>query len=141
MTSAQNAYWTTGQVTKVTSGTADVNVDRNTTFQRWDGFGGCFNEMGWDALSVISADQVTNAIKLLFDARDGANFVYGRLPIGASDYAMSWYTLDDTARRLHDGELLHRARPGKADPVHQGGACRSSLTSISGRARGSCPRG
>ena len=37
-------------------------------------------------------------MKLLFDAQDGANFVYGRLPIGASDYAMSWYTLDDTAR-------------------------------------------
>ena len=53
--------------------------------------------MGWDALSVISADQVTTAIKLLFDARDGANFAYGRLPMGASDYATSWYTLDDTA--------------------------------------------
>jgi glucosylceramidase len=95
MTSGQNAYWMTGQVTKVTSGTADLNVDKNTTFQRWDGFGGCFNEMGWDALSVVSADQVTTAMKLLFDPTAGANFVYGRLPMGASDYAMSWYTLDD----------------------------------------------
>jgi glucosylceramidase len=97
MTSAANAYWTTGKVTKVTSGTADVNVDQNTKYQRWDGFGGCFNEMGWDALSVVSAADVTNAMKLLFDANDGANFVYGRLPLGASDYSMSWYTLDDTA--------------------------------------------
>jgi glucosylceramidase len=96
VTSAQNAYWVTGQVTQVTSGTADLNVDKGTTFQRWDGFGGCFNEMGWDALSVISADQVANAMKLLFDPRDGANFAYGRLPMGASDYATSWYTLDDT---------------------------------------------
>jgi glucosylceramidase len=97
MTSAQNAYWVTGQVTKVTTGTADLNVDKNTSFQRWDGFGGCFNEMGWDALSVISADQVTTAMKLLFDARDGANFAYGRRPMGASDYSTSWYTLDDTS--------------------------------------------
>ena len=96
MTSAQNAYWMTGTVTKVASGTADLNVDKNTTYQHWDGFGGCFNEMGWDALSVLSADQVTSAMKLLFDATDGANFVYGRLPMGASDYATSWYTLDDT---------------------------------------------
>jgi glucosylceramidase len=96
MTSAQNAYWTKGQVTKVTSGTADVNVDKNTTYQRWDGFGGTFNEMGWDALSVVSA-EIPNAIKYLFDAQDGANFVHGRIPLGASDYAMSWYTLDDTA--------------------------------------------
>jgi glucosylceramidase len=34
-------------------------------------------------------------MKLLFDATAGANFAYGRLPIGASDYATSWYTLDD----------------------------------------------
>ena len=53
--------------------------------------------MGWDALSVVSADRLTNALKLLFDAHDGANFVYGRIPVGASDYAMSWYTLADTA--------------------------------------------
>jgi glucosylceramidase len=97
ITSAQNAYWnTTGQVTKVTSGTADVNVDKNTTYQRWDGFGGTFNEMGWDALSVISS-EIPTVMKLLYDAREGANFVYGRLPLGASDYSMSWYTLDDTA--------------------------------------------
>jgi glucosylceramidase len=97
MTSGQGAYWTPGQVTKVASGTADLNVDKGTTYQRWDGFGGCFNEMGWDALSVLTADQVTSALKLLFDASAGANFVYGRLPMGASDYAMSWYTLDDTS--------------------------------------------
>jgi glucosylceramidase len=97
ITSAQNAYWQTGTVTTVTSGTADLNVDKNTTYQRWDGFGGTFNEMGWDALSAVSAAEITNAMKLLFDANDGANFVYGRLPLGASDYSMSWYTLDDTA--------------------------------------------
>jgi glucosylceramidase len=84
-------------VTKLATGTADVTVDKNTTYQRWDGFGGCFNEMGWDALSVIGADQTANALKLLFDPRDGANFVYGRLPLGASDYSMSWYTLDDSS--------------------------------------------
>ena len=84
-------------MTPVTSGTADVTVDEATRYQRIDGFGGTFNEMGWDALSVLSATDVTTALKLLFDARDGANFIYGRLPVGASDYAMSWYTLADTA--------------------------------------------
>ena len=43
-----------------------------------------------------SPPPVANAIKLLFDPAQGANFVYGRVPMGASDYAMSWYTLDDT---------------------------------------------
>lgn len=97
VTSAANAYWnTSATVTHPTSGTADLTIDENTKFQRWDGFGGCFNEMGWDALSVVSA-EIPTAMKLLFDAKDGANFAYGRLPLGASDYSMSWYTLDETA--------------------------------------------
>ena len=74
-----------------------MSVDENTKYQRWDGFGGTFNGMGWDALSAVSSDDKAKAIKLLFDAQDGANFVYGRLPLGASDYATSWYTFDDTA--------------------------------------------
>ncbi len=71
-------------------------MDDATQYQRWDGFGGTFNEMGWDALSVLTATEITKALTLLFDAKDGANFIYGRIPMGASDYAMSWYTLDDT---------------------------------------------
>jgi len=97
VTSAANAYWNkAGKVTVLTSGAADLKVDPSTKFQRWDGFGGCFNEMGWDALSVVSS-EIPRAMKLLFDATDGANFTYGRLPLGASDYSTSWYTLDDTA--------------------------------------------
>jgi glucosylceramidase len=98
VTSAPNDYWNTeGAVTEPATGTADLTVDPNTRFQTFTGFGGCFNEMGWDALSVLTPDEVTRALELLFDANDGANFVYGRLPMGASDYSMSWYTLDDTA--------------------------------------------
>ena len=98
ITSGPNAYWNTqAQLTELTSGTADLSVDDTTTYQKWSGFGGCFNEKGWDALSVLSPDQITNALTLLFDANDGANFIYGRLPVGSSDYSMSRYTLDDTA--------------------------------------------
>ena len=97
ITSAQGAYWNTNApLTEPASGTADLTVDPNTTFQRWDGFGGTFNEMGWDALSVVSS-EIERALRLLFDANDGANFVYGRIPLGASDYSMSWYTLAETA--------------------------------------------
>ncbi len=98
ITSGQNDYFnTTHQATVVTSGTVDLTVNDSTQYQRWDGFGGTFNEMGWDALSVLTPADVTNALTLLFDPNNGANFVYGRLPMGASDYSMSWYTLDDTS--------------------------------------------
>jgi len=98
VTSAPNDYWNTqGKVTALVGGTPTLSVDPSMKYQVFTGFGGCFNEMSWDALSVLSADDVAKAMKLLFDTKDGANFVYGRIPMGASDYAMSWYTLDDTA--------------------------------------------
>jgi glucosylceramidase len=78
----------------VTSGTADVTVNDGTTAQTWEGFGGCFNEMGWNQLSTAALQ--TQAIQALFGTgTDGAHFVIGRIPIGSSDYAMNRYTLDD----------------------------------------------
>jgi glucosylceramidase len=71
-----------------------VTVNDTSTAQSWEGFGGCFNEMGWSQLST--QDLKTEAINLLFGT-DGAHFTMGRIPIGASDYATNRYTLDDPA--------------------------------------------
>ncbi|MDN5286527.1 MAG: glycosyl hydrolase family 30 [Mucilaginibacter sp.] len=62
--------------------------------QRIDGFGGCFNEIGWEALASLNAGQRNKILQELF-ATAGANFSICRMPIGASDYALSWYSLDD----------------------------------------------
>jgi glucosylceramidase len=94
VTSASGAYWKTGTWTEAASGTATVTVNDSSAAQKWDGFGGAFNEMGWSFLS--SKDMQDQAMKLLFSATDGANFAWGRIPMGASDYGMSRYTLDDT---------------------------------------------
>lgn len=94
--SSDKNFWQTGTLKMVTGEAAVITVDENDKKQLWEGFGGTFNEMGWDALSAVSSES-DKAIKLLFDAQDGANFNYGRIPIGASDYAMSWYTLAETA--------------------------------------------
>ena len=89
VTSAPNAYWnTTGGVATVTTGTADVTVNDSSTRQTWEGFGGAFNEAGWTNLQMLSAGRPDQALQLLFDATDGAHFVMGRIPIGASDYAL-----------------------------------------------------
>ncbi|MGK4008651.1 glycoside hydrolase family 30 beta sandwich domain-containing protein [Sorangium sp. So ce1036] len=96
VTSGQDDYWKIETPTEVTSGNADVTVDDATTHQRWDGFGGTFNEVGWHVLSMLSEPERARAIKLLFDAHEGAAFVYGRIPIGASDFAMDRYTLNET---------------------------------------------
>jgi glucosylceramidase len=96
VTSAPGAYWQTdGQLTEVTDGNADVTVDDTRAAQTWEGFGGSFNEMGWDVLSMLSPADRDRAIDLLYGV-DGARFAFGRIPIGASDYALDRYTLDET---------------------------------------------
>jgi glucosylceramidase len=95
ITSAPGNYWQEGQLSAVASDSPDLRVDESSAFQRWLGFGGTFNEAGWDALSVVSAAERERALELLFGAREGARFTYGRIPIGASDYAMDRYTLDE----------------------------------------------
>jgi glucosylceramidase len=96
VTSANGAWWKTdGTVTEVTDGNADITVN-DSPKQNWTGFGGTFNEKGWEALMALSEADRAQAIQLLFGV-DGANFANGRIPIGASDYASSRYTLNDNA--------------------------------------------
>jgi glucosylceramidase len=81
-------------LTTVTSGTATVTVNDSSVAQNWEGFGGAFNEVGWNVLSMLSASDRAKAIDLLFGS-DAAHFNLGRIPMGASDYAIARYTDDD----------------------------------------------
>jgi glucosylceramidase len=95
VTSAPGAYWKTDATPTDSTAAATVTVNDTMLGQKWDGFGGAFNELGWKYLT--SAALQAEAIKLLFSATDGANLLWGRIPMGASDYATSRYTLDDNA--------------------------------------------
>jgi len=79
----------------VEGGQTDIQIDPSSLRQEIDGFGGAFNEKGWVALSVLTPAQRDAVIKELFDPADGARFNICRVPIGASDYAVDRYTLDD----------------------------------------------
>ena len=46
---------------------------------------------------MLSQADRDRAMKLLFDGTDGANFVIGRIPMGASDYALVRHTYNETA--------------------------------------------
>jgi len=65
------------------------------TFQTIDGFGGCFNELGWAALDKASQIDRDNVMSALF-SDNGCAFNMGRIPIGSSDFALDWYSLDET---------------------------------------------
>jgi glucosylceramidase len=93
--SGKGSYWQPGTITTGT-GTATVTVNESQPKQKWIGFGGCFNEKGWEALQNLSASDRSKAMKLLFDKKDGLGLEWGRIPIGASDYGLTRYTLDET---------------------------------------------
>jgi glucosylceramidase len=95
VTSSNNALWQPGTITAASGGTATITVNDSQMKQKFYGFGGSFNEKGWSFLSQLSADDQAKAMKLLFDASDGANFQYGRVPIGANDYSVTMYSDDD----------------------------------------------
>jgi glucosylceramidase len=62
----------------------------------WRGWGGCFNELGWRALEALPDDARADVLDDLFGPGDGCRFSFCRLPVGASDYAESWYSLNET---------------------------------------------
>lgn len=63
--------------------------------QRVLGFGGCFNELGWDALQKAAPEARRSFLDELF-GEEGCNFNYGRVPIGANDFSLEWYSCDET---------------------------------------------
>jgi glucosylceramidase len=94
-----NPWADKGNLTATVSGTgadAQVKVDAARRFQEIKGWGGCFNELGWDALSVLDPAQRQDVLASLFDPKTGCKFNICRMPIGASDFAMGYYSLDDT---------------------------------------------
>ncbi len=94
--SSPSGYWMNGALTTVTSGNANVTVNDTQTAQTWVGFGGAFNEIGWNVMQSLSQSDRDTVIQALFGA-NGAHFSVGRIPIGASDYAVERYSEDETA--------------------------------------------
>ena len=94
ITSAADAYWKTATTADSKAETIDVTVSEDKVAQTWEGFGGSFNEMGWNYLTTKALQD--EAIALCFGP-EGCRFSWGRIPIGASDYAIDRYTLNETA--------------------------------------------
>lgn len=92
--STKDALWSESRLGPRLSG--EVNLRSAGTHDRdWEGFGGCFNELGWEAIQGLSAEERGRLFDGLFGA-DGLSLDIGRLPMGASDYAAGWHSYDET---------------------------------------------
>ena len=73
-----------------------LEVDPARTAQVVDGFGGCFNEKGWESLQLLTPESRAKVLAELFDPEGGCRFNLGRMPMGANDYSLAWYSFDET---------------------------------------------
>ncbi|MDA3899388.1 MAG: glucosylceramidase [Spirochaetes bacterium] len=77
-------------------GSPDLVIETGIPAQYIDGFGGAFNEAGWEALQILDQAGRDTVIKQLFDETQGAAFDLCRVPIGSSDYALKRYSHNET---------------------------------------------
>jgi glucosylceramidase len=105
--STNDSPWTVSELVGSTS-EADENskieIYPSREEQTIDGFGGCFNELGWEALNIVSEEEKEAILKALFDTISGCKFNKCRMPIGANDYALDWYSYDEVPGDL---EMKH----------------------------------
>lgn len=87
----------------VTTAPATLTVTQ-TQRQAFTGFGLCFNELGMQVLNSLTATAREQLFDAFFAPTGALRLRLGRLPIGASDYAASWYSYDEV---LGDTQLQH----------------------------------
>jgi len=78
-----------------TSNMADVEILPDSVLQTIDGFGACFNELGWTSLKELNENDRNAVFKELFSPGVGANFNICRMPVGANDFSRDWYSYDE----------------------------------------------
>lgn len=100
--SKENLYWKKEDITQGEEFVDTLETTSNYK-QEFLGFGGCFNELGWDALLKTDKETRESFVKELY-GQDGCAFNMGRIPIGANDFSLKWYSCDETDG---DYELAH----------------------------------
>lgn len=101
VTTTERNAWQTGKVCKPTFSwdMLDLNIDSKRTIdgaQAVQGFGACFNELGWTSLQTLDARDRESVMRELFHPEQGARFSYCRMPLGANDFSLAAYSYDET---------------------------------------------
>lgn len=78
---------------------ATISINDQVNHQIIDGFGGCFNELGYTALQLLDSTEQHKIMSDLFGTA-GTSFNLCRMSIGANDFAKNWYSLNETPNDL-----------------------------------------
>lgn len=98
VSTSETERWVKQKSPKFTDSTepADVEIRLDKPHQTIEGFGACFNELGWTSLSVLTPQDRETIMEELFKPNEGANFTICRMPIGANDFSRNWYSYNET---------------------------------------------
>lgn len=95
ISSTATASWQTEKIMSSGVGKPDAEIDLTHPLQTIDGFGTCFNELGWTSLSLLSAQDREKIFRELYAPAVGAGFTICRMPVGANDFSRNWYSYDE----------------------------------------------
>lgn len=97
VSSSYNNPWQNQTVKLIKSGPYNETIEIFTSNKKQviHGFGACFNELGWEAMSVLKKAQRDSILKNVFDTTNGCRFSICRMPIGANDFSIGYYSLND----------------------------------------------
>jgi glucosylceramidase len=98
VTTTEDSFWEIRPLPSPEAGgdAPDAVIDPAAVQQTIEGFGACFNELGWTSLSLLKPQAREDILKELFSPGVGANFTVCRMPVGANDFALDWYSYNET---------------------------------------------
>jgi glucosylceramidase len=98
VSSTQSSQWVVQNdlSAKSSSTNSDIAILTDNPKQRIDGFGACFNELGWTSLNSLGDTDRESVMRELFAPGIGANFNICRMPVGANDFSRDWYSYNET---------------------------------------------
>lgn len=98
VSSTQDSQWVSeqGKSVRLSTNKPFVELLVNSKLQTIEGFGACFNELGWKSLNALSENDRNSVLKELFEPNYGASLNVCRMPVGANDFSRDWYSYNET---------------------------------------------
>ena len=85
-----------------------ITIDETTRYQQIVGFGAAFTDAATYLIETrLASDQREALLQELFSRNGGLALSFMRIPMGASDFSLSWYSYDDLPPGETDPTLAH----------------------------------